>query len=56
MLITNKNRINETLKNPEKRLFGYVFAFSATFLVLLTYFSLLFHFLVVLLQQRRISW
>ena len=25
ILITNKNRINETLKNPEKCLFGYVF-------------------------------
>ena len=32
MLIPNKNRINETLKNPEKRLFLCFFAFSATFL------------------------
>ena len=35
MLIPNKNRINETLKNPEnlkKRLFYYVFiAFSTLF-------------------------
>lgn len=31
MLIPNKNRMNETLKNPEKCLFLYVFAFSATF-------------------------
>ena len=32
MLILNKKRINETLKNPEKCFFSYVFAFSSTFL------------------------
>lgn len=31
MLIPNKNRMNETLKNPEKCFFSCVFAFSATF-------------------------
>ena len=35
MLIPNKNRINETLKNPENRLFLYVSCFfchiSSTF-------------------------
>lgn len=44
MLITNKNRINETLKNPEKCLFGYVFCFfchfSSTFNLLFFAFSL----------------
>lgn len=31
MLILNKNRINETLKNPEKYFFSSVFCFFATF-------------------------
>ena len=31
MLIPNKNRINETLKNPENRLFLYVFPFFCNF-------------------------
>ena len=31
MLIPNKNRMNETLKNPEKCFFHVFFAFSATF-------------------------
>ncbi len=47
MLIPNKNRINETLKNPEnleKRLFYYVF------LPFFNYFLCLFRFLVVILQ------
>ena len=40
MLIPNKNRINETLKNPEKRLFGYVFCFFSYFLsVFLEFFD-----------------
>ena len=44
ILIPNKNRINETLKNPEKRLFLYVFCFfshfSSTFNLLFFAFSL----------------
>lgn len=44
MLITNKKCINETLKNPEKRLFLYVFCFfshfSSTFNLLFFAFSL----------------
>lgn len=50
MLIPNKNRINETLKNPEnleKRLFYYVFLL---FLSFFNYFLCLFRFLVVILQ------
>ena len=39
ILIPNKNRINETLKNPEKRLFLYVFCF---FCHISTSFNLLF--------------
>ena len=52
MLILNKKRINETLKNPEKRLFLCVFCF---FFHIFTYFLRFFRFLIVLLQQRRIS-
>lgn len=32
MLIPNKNRMNETLKNPEKCFFSSVFCFFASFL------------------------
>ena len=39
MLIPHKNRINETLKNPEKRLFLYVFC---VFFHISTSFNLLF--------------
>ena len=39
ILIPNKNRINETLKNPEKRLFLYVFC---VFFQISTSFNLLF--------------
>lgn len=52
MLIPNKKRINETLKNPEKCFFVYVFCFFSHFF---TYFLSFFRFLVVILQLRRIS-
>lgn len=52
MLIPNKKRINETLKNPEKCFFVYVFGFFSHFF---TYFLSFFRFLVVILQLRRIS-
>lgn len=41
MLIPNKNRINETLKNPEKCFFSSVFCFFHLFL---TYFLSVFRF------------
>lgn len=50
MLIPHKNRINETLKNPENSLFLYISCFFCHFF---TYFLSFYRFLVVLLQQRR---
>lgn len=41
MLIPNKKRINETLKNPEKCFFVYVFCFfSHFFTYFLSFFSI----------------
>ena len=52
MLITNKNRMNETLKNPEKMPFPICFL---PFLPLFISFLRVFRFLVVILQRIRIS-
>ncbi len=41
MLIQNKNRINETLKNPENSLFFYISSFFCHFF---TYFLSFFDF------------
>lgn len=40
MLIPNKKRINETLKNPEKCFFVYVFCFFSHFLPIFLVFSI----------------
>lgn len=63
MLIPNKKCINETLKNPEKRLFLYVFCFfshfSSTFNLLFFAFSLFSRTFAVeknkLVNQQRIQ-
>lgn len=52
MLITCKKGTNETMKNPENAPFLHFFC---TFLILFPEFLGLFHFLVVLLQQRKNS-
>lgn len=52
MLITCKKGTNETLKNPENTLFLHFFPLFRYFF---QRFLCLFHFLVVLLRQRKKS-